>query len=152
MSIATPGKHRRNLNANLLIIEHPWDRPYFNAAAACFVLLTSSAISRHLTGQAARQWEAYKHRRDELIENIRAVDDRIEAATEAASSLPALVAVRQQYSVELSSASPLRLIGMVGDWLNEIWAMSYLALGCLIASGSSQSYRFAGAGSGGGRA
>jgi hypothetical protein len=130
----------------------PWDQPFFGTFTALFVLfvvvwiyaipgyvahrdgvLTPSGVAKHIKGEAATQWANYLHRRNEYQARINSVDAQLATGAKSSQDSAALVALRERYVSEMNARPPLVLVGMVGNWLNEIWAISYLTLGCLIA-------------------
>lgn len=96
-------------------------------------VLSSVDIAQHLTGDAQKQWVAYEKRRDAIQISLDSLDTKLASGGYSAAGLSAMMSLRRQYTTELNERPPIVLVGMVGNWLNEIWAISYLALGCLVA-------------------
>ena len=135
-----------------LLPTSPWDQRSFGVFTALFVffvvvwvygipgyvarhdgVLSAAGVAKRLKGEAATQWAAYQRNRDEYQARINSLDSQLMAGTKSGVDSAALVALRQQYVSEMSVQPPLVLAGMIGNWLNEIWAISYLTLGALIA-------------------
>ena len=55
---------------------------------------------------------------------INSVDAQLGIGAKSSQDSAALVALRQRYVSEMNARPPLVLVGMVGNWLNEIWANS----------------------------
>ena len=130
----------------------PWSQRFFGLYCAAFVMfviawiyvipgyvawregvLTSDGVVKHLKGAAASSWAAYQRHHGECESKIRIIAAQLESPTTEVGNVSSLIALRQQYVAEMNAKPPIIVAGMVGDWLSEIWAMSYLTLGCLIA-------------------
>ena len=79
------------------------------------------------------QWAAYKARRAELQHRVDRIDATVASDDSRGRDVAGLASLRQQYLTELQSRAPFTVSGMVGDLLNEIWLISYLSLGLLVA-------------------
>jgi hypothetical protein len=130
----------------------PWNQPFFGVFTALFIffvaiwtyaipgyfalrddVLTSSGVARHLKGEAATKWQAYLNLKAEYQSRIKSIDAQLALPGKSPQDMSALFALRDRYKAEEHAQPPLIVMGMIGHWLNEIWAMSYLTLGCLIA-------------------
>jgi hypothetical protein len=98
-------------------------------------VLTAEGVAQHLKDGAKQQWQDYEDRKNYEQRSLKNIDQTVaqDLAKGGTEKLRDLVALRGVYNSELSTLTPpLTVAGLVGNWLLEIWVLSYLALGCLL--------------------
>jgi hypothetical protein len=96
-------------------------------------VLSQEGVSNKLTGEAKAKWAAFSRQKDEYRKRIEEIDNRVNSVDKGAADLSSLVTLRGRYELALEAKPPFAVSGMIGDWLNEIWVVSNLTLGCLVA-------------------
>ncbi|WP_263353319.1 hypothetical protein [Acidicapsa acidisoli] len=96
-------------------------------------VLGTAGVALRLAEPEKGQWDAYQNSHKQLADRIDSINAQIVDKATPSAAIPGLITLKNELSAELHAKPPLSLFGMEGDWLNEIWFISYLSLGLLIA-------------------
>ncbi|HXO31988.1 MAG TPA: hypothetical protein VN901_06560 [Candidatus Acidoferrales bacterium] len=100
---------------------------------------TAAQIAPLLHGQAKRDWDQYQVALHNLQNCVAVEDVGLANPTIDQSRLAGLLSVQRACSSLLSEEKPpLTLAGFIGNWLLEIWIISYLGLLMLVSQWSSR--------------
>src|SRR3984885_10290623 len=103
-------------------------------------VFTPTEIALHLKGTAKKDWDQYQASVSNLQNCVARQDGVLADPTLDQSKLTALLSIRRTCSSLLSEENPpVTLAGFIGNWLLEIWVISYLGLLILISQWTSQS-------------
>jgi hypothetical protein len=96
--------------------------------------LTASQIPTLLKGQAKKDWDQYQAALHNLQNCVSVEDAALANPSIDESKLAGILSIRRTCSSLISEENPpLTLAGFIGNWLSEIWVISYLGLLILVS-------------------